>query len=83
MFVLKFNLLYTESYYKYVNFHGGSKPPPYAVELNFRIYTRLLSNLKNLCDRRDRACPCPQKNYILNQFHGQPQGLSLRFNISF
>ena len=29
--MLKFNLLYTESYYKYVNFLGGSKPPPYRV----------------------------------------------------
>ena len=25
--------------------HGGSKPPPYAVELNFKVNTRLLSNL--------------------------------------
>ena len=28
--------------------------------------------------RRDRARHCPQKNHILNQIHGQPQGLSLR-----
>ena len=25
--------------------NGGSKPPPYTVKLNFRIYIRLLSNL--------------------------------------
>ena len=28
--------------------------------------------------RRDRVRSCPQKNHILNQIHGQPQGLSLR-----
>ena len=46
MFNINFNLMTPDNKYISVNHFGGSKPPPYAVELNFRIYTRLLSNLK-------------------------------------
>ena len=40
-----FNLLTAVSYHISVSFHGGSKPPPYAVELNFKAYIQMLSNL--------------------------------------
>ena len=32
--------------------NGGSKPPPYTVKLNFRIYIRLLSNFIIYATRR-------------------------------
>ena len=38
------NLKLAESSFVSANYHGGSKPPPYAVKLNFRAYIRLLSN---------------------------------------
>ena len=48
--------------------------------------TKLLSansKLDSISYRRDRARPCPQKNHILNQIHGQPQGLSLWGCVNF
>ncbi len=39
------NLIAADNRHISVNFHGGSKPPPYTVKLNFKVNTRLLSNL--------------------------------------
>ena len=52
-------------------FNGGSKPPPYTVKLNYKVNTRLLSDLKIYATVGTGLAPV-HKKYILNQINGQP-----------